>query len=119
MAPHLFIRLRRTSLVSRATVVVVAAAALWGALFLFSMTYGAQVIMPDNVYTDYGFPLRFATHTTVNIAGAVDLWAMNPNALLGDLVFWFLGMMAFVVVLALLHRKSSAGTSVQASPQHP
>ncbi len=103
---------------SRTTVVVVAAAALWGAIFLFSMTYGAQVIMPDNVYADYGFPLRFATHTTVNIVGAVNLWAVDLNALLGDLVFWVLGMMAFVVVLALLRRKSSAGTSVQASQQH-
>ncbi len=117
--PRPFIRLHCTRFMNRAGPIVVVATAVWGAFFLFSMTYGAQVSMPDNLYTDYGFPLSFATHTTVNIAGAVDQWAVDLNALTGDLIFWVLGMIALVVVLALLQRKSSAGTSVRASPQPP
>lgn len=42
---------------------------------------------PDFVHTDYGFPLAWATHTTVTIAGPVDRWTVKLDLLALDIAF--------------------------------
>jgi hypothetical protein len=50
--------------------------------------YGFTTSMPDNVYTRHGLPFTWGRHQTVTIAGPVDKWTVELNALIGDLVFW-------------------------------
>jgi hypothetical protein len=50
--------------------------------------YGFTESMPDNVYTRHGLPFTWGRHQTVTIAGPVDTWTVELNALIGDLVFW-------------------------------
>ena len=52
------------------------------------MSYGFTVSMPDNIYTKHGLPFVWGWHQQVTIAGPVDTWAVELNALIGDLVFW-------------------------------
>ncbi len=99
----------------RLTLVLVAVAAVWAIASVATMTYGTLVTWPDYVHTNFGIPLTFATHTSSTIAGAVDTWEMDINALALDLAFWLAGMA--VIVLAGLARNPKAGASsaVQAS----
>jgi len=52
------------------------------------MVYGATTSMPDNVYTSHGLPFTWGRHQQVTIAGPVDTWTVELNAMLGDLIFW-------------------------------
>ena len=55
---------------------------------IFFMAYGVTESMPDNVNTRYGLPFTWGRHQHVTIAGPVDTWDVELNALIGDLVFW-------------------------------
>ncbi len=55
---------------------------------IFFMVYGVAVSMPDNVYTRHGLPFTWGRHQEVTIAGPVDTWTVELNAMLGDLIFW-------------------------------
>ena len=79
------------------TLVLAAVAAVWGVASVVSMTYGALVVWPDFVHTNFGIPLTFAVHTSNTIAGPVDTWDVDLNALAEDLAFWLIGMIAIVL----------------------
>lgn len=70
----------------------------WALISLVAMTYGTLVVWPDYVHTNFGVPFTFAIHTTNTIAGPVDSWEMDVNALLADLAFWLVGMVAILMV---------------------
>jgi len=57
-------------------------------MMIVCMVYGFTVSMPDNVYTRYGLPFTWGKHQRVTIAGLVDTWTVELNAMLGDLIFW-------------------------------
>jgi len=59
---------------------------------------------PDFVHVDYGLPLTWATHTLSTIAGPANLWNVNIQNLLIDLVFW-MALMVTVVALILYKLK--------------
>ncbi|MGQ9781100.1 MAG: hypothetical protein ACUVQ8_02435 [Nitrososphaeria archaeon] len=76
----------------------------WAAVTILALTWGALVIWPDNVHTDYGFPFDWGIHTINTIAGPVDRWNVDITALAIDLVFW-LGLMILVTALMLYTSK--------------
>jgi hypothetical protein len=78
---------------------------VWIAVTVVALTWGAYVIWPDNVHTDYGFPFDWGIHTTNTIAGPVDKWSVDITALVFDLVFW-LGIMTIITALMLYTSKS-------------
>ncbi|MCW4006183.1 MAG: hypothetical protein NWF04_06270 [Candidatus Bathyarchaeota archaeon] len=65
---------------------------VWAALLLLSVTWGFQSNMPDNVHTDYGLPLTYATHTTSTIAGAANLWTVSTTNLAANLIIWIVAL---------------------------
>jgi len=52
------------------------------------MVYGVTASMPDNVYIRHGLPFTWGRHQMATIAGPVDTWTVELNAMLGDLMFW-------------------------------
>jgi hypothetical protein len=90
------------------TLAVAAAAVLWATASVAAMTSGALVNWPDYVHTNFGIPFTFAVHTSSTIAGPVDTWDMDLNALTADLAFWLIGMIA--IVLAGLARNPKVAT---------
>lgn len=89
------------------TLALAAVAAIWGVVSFVSMTYGSLVSWPDYIHTNFGVPFTFAVHTSSTIAGPVDAWDMDLNALAADLAFWLTGMIA--IVLAGLARNPKVG----------
>ena len=79
------------------TLVQAAVAVVWGVASVASMTYGALVVWPDYVHTNFGIPFTFAVHTSNTIAGPVDTWDVDLNALAADLSFWLIGMITIVL----------------------
>ena len=73
------------------------------------MSYGALANWPDYVHTSFGLPFVYATHTSNTIAGPVDTWDVDLNALSADLAFWMVGMVA--IVIASLVRNAKMGVS--------
>jgi hypothetical protein len=82
----------------------VAFMAMWMIVTILALTWGVLVEWPDNVHTDYGFPLDWGTHTTSTIVGAVDKWSIDITALALDLAFW-LGIMTVITALILYASK--------------
>jgi len=74
---------------------------LWVSIAVLAVTWGSMFDWPDNVHVNYGFPFVWATHTLVTIAGPVDKWNVNVEALIMDLALW-LGSMV-IVTAALLY----------------
>ena len=91
----------------RATLALVVIAIVWAIASFVAMTYGVLVSWPDYVHTNFGLPFTFATHTSITIAGPVDRWDMDVNALAMDLAFWLIGMT--VIVLIGLARNQKVG----------
>lgn len=92
-------------MVSKSLVSIVISVA-WAIASVVAMTYGTLLNWPDNVHTDYGFPLTFATHTTSTFVGAVDNWSLDLGALSADLSFWFLGMIVIVIASAYFQSRT-------------
>jgi hypothetical protein len=74
--------------------------AVWVALTVFAVTWGSEFDWPDYLHVDYGFPLVWATHILSTIVGPVDIWKINPQALIIDLVLW-LGSMVIAIAAIL------------------
>lgn len=91
----------------RVTLILAGLAVGWGVASYVSMTYGILVSWPDYVHTNFGLPFAFAIHTSNTIAGPVDVWDVNVEALAADLAFWLIGLIA--LTLATLARNPRAG----------
>lgn len=74
------------------------------AVTTLALTFGDTVNFPDNVHTDYGFPLDWGMHTSNTIAGPVDRWSVDITSLIIDLIFW-LGLMIAITALILYTSK--------------
>ncbi len=79
--------------------------AVWSAITILAMLYGAYYDWPDNVHTDYGWPSAYATHTTSTFAGAADLWVVNTVYLATDLIFWLGSLTAAVAIIQIVLNK--------------
>jgi hypothetical protein len=82
---------------------------LWSAAATLSLTWGSEIIWPDYVHVNYGFPLTWGVHTLNTIHGPVDIWKVNLSALFIDLVFWFAIMILVILVFVYLGEKTKAG----------
>ena len=82
---------------------------VWAVLTILAVTWGIMYYWPDYVHANYGFPFLWATHTLITIAGPVDIWKVNLQALFIDLVFW-LGLMVVAVafILEMSRRKGDS-----------
>ena len=80
---------------------------VWSTLTVLALTWGTMFNWPDYVHINYGFPLVWATHTLDTIAGPVDIWNVNLQALIIDLAIW-LGSMTIVlaIIMHVLNRKT-------------
>ncbi|MBN1683310.1 hypothetical protein JW865_07140 [Candidatus Bathyarchaeota archaeon] len=65
---------------------------------LISFFWGSKYVVPDLTQVEYGFPLVWGTNVVNSIAGPVDLWYINFNSLVIDLIFWF----AVVIIVTSL-----------------
>jgi hypothetical protein len=57
-------------------------------LTLFGVGWGMRYDLPDFAHIDYGFPLKWATHTLVTIAGPANTWTVDIPSLLIDIAIW-------------------------------
>jgi hypothetical protein len=75
-----------------------------GLLTVAALTYGWMTSYPDNVNLSYGLPLRWGTHQLITIAGPVDTWRVDLQALLVDLLVW----VALLIVIPEIVKQKSA-----------
>jgi len=102
--PHTFLGRTHSLLPMRRTPAVLVFMVVWLIVTTAALTLGLSYNWPDNVHTDYGLPLTWATNTTSTIAGPANLWNVNMLILLVDLTFW-LGIMITAVTTMLYKLK--------------
>jgi hypothetical protein len=56
---------------------------------LLGLVRSEQVLWPDAVHTNYGFPLFWLTHQTSSFSGPVDIWQVRPLDFIVNLFFLF------------------------------
>ena len=57
----------------------------WVGFTILALTWGLVFDWPDYYHVNYGFPFMWATHTLNTIAGPVDIWHVNLQALVFNL----------------------------------
>jgi len=62
---------------------------------------GVKYDWPDFVHIDYGFPMKWATHTLVTLSGPADSWTVNPALLLVNIALWQVILITGVLILEL------------------
>ncbi|MBS7649651.1 hypothetical protein KEJ17_08435 [Candidatus Bathyarchaeota archaeon] len=70
---------------------------------ILSLAWSVEFNWPDYVHVDYGFPLTWGTHILNTIHGPVDIWKVNLEFLILDLVVWLCILIAGLFVI--LHVK--------------
>ena len=60
---------------------------------------------PDNVHTDYGLPLVWATHMESAFTGPVDVWSVDLTNLVTNIAIWTILSLAVVTLIGILTRK--------------
>jgi len=83
------------------------AIALVAFLTALSSLWAMKVSMPDNVYISYGLPAPWLRHQLVTIAGAVDRWLIDQQALATDVALWIVVSAVTVAALDWLRGRSS------------
>jgi len=86
------------------SVITAVFAVAWSAVTVLGVLWGSTFDWPDNVHIDYGVPLVWATHTLITIAGPTDIWRVDMQALLADLLLWLGLMVLGLAVVARLGR---------------
>jgi len=74
-------------------------------LAIVALSFGFKVSVPDAVSVSYGFPLNWGLHQLVTIAGPVDIWSININNLIIDLVVWLLLILVIPIIADKILRK--------------
>lgn len=72
---------------------------IWSTITVLALAWGLKVDFYDDSHVQYGFPLVWAVHQLVTIAGPVDTWYFDSPALLINITFWLGTMMVSVVAL--------------------
>ena len=60
---------------------------------------------PDNVHTDYGLPLVWATHMESAFTGPVDVWSVDLTNLVANIAIWTILSLVLVALIGILIRK--------------
>lgn len=77
-------------------------------LSVFCLTWGFGYDWPDFYHIDHGLPLVWGRHTLSTIAGPVDRWGVQVEALVVDLAFWLgLQVLGVYALLRVEHRGSA------------
>jgi hypothetical protein len=70
-------------------------------LTIIGVGLGVRYDWPDFVHVDYGFPMRWATHTLITLTGPADHWSVDLVMLLVDVGFWQTVLTIGMLVLEL------------------
>lgn len=73
-------------------------------LSVFCLTWGIGYDWPDFYHIDYGLPVTWGRHTLNTIAGPVDRWGAQIEALVLDLGFWLGLQIVGVYILQRIER---------------
>ena len=79
---------------------------LTAAMVLVGLLTPVHYDWPDNVHTDYGLPLPWASHVESAITGPVDIWRVNTANLILDVAIWAILSLALVALITALKRKT-------------
>jgi hypothetical protein len=79
--------------------------AIFVIITVLAMVSGVQYDWPDNVHTDYGMPLTYATHTTSTFVGPADLWSVDIGALAINLTLWLGTLTAATAIMQIVLNK--------------
>ena len=85
----------------RRTPVLLASIVALLALQMISLVWGVTYNWPDFLHVNYGLPLVWATHTLDILTGPVDIWRVDIDKLLIDMLFWDGLLIIMVAVLNL------------------
>jgi len=80
---------------------------IWATITILALTWGTTINWPDNIHTNYGFPLTWSTQTTTSIIGSVNLWSVDITVLIINLVLWLTIMILTTPILMYLLNKKS------------
>jgi len=75
-------------------------------LTIIGTGWGTRYDWPDFVHVDYGFPLRWATHTLIVFTGPTDLWTVDTTMLIIDLIFWQTILIIGILIIELKNPKN-------------
>jgi hypothetical protein len=70
-------------------------------LTIMGAGWGIKYDWPDFVHVDYGFPVKWATHTLITFTGPSDRWMVEPTMLLIDIAIWQTILIIGIIVLEL------------------
>ncbi len=70
-------------------------------MILAGMLVGFHYDWPDNVHTDYGAPLLWATHTESAFTGPVDIWRVSVTNLIANIAVWTVVSLALTALINL------------------
>ncbi len=79
--------------------------AIFAIITILAMVAGFQYDWPDNIHTDYGFPLTYATHTTSTFAGPANIWYVDTVNLAVDLVLWLGTLTVLAAIMQIVLNK--------------
>jgi len=60
---------------------------------------------PDFVHIDYGFPMKWSTHTLVTFTGPTDKWSVDPTMLLINIALWQAILIIGILILELKYSR--------------
>lgn len=70
-------------------------------LTIMGAGWGIKYDWPDFVHVDYGFPVKWATHTLITFTGPSDRWMVEPTMLLINITIWQTILIIGIIVLEL------------------
>ncbi len=75
-------------------------------LTLMGVGWGVKYDWPDFVHVDYGFPVKWATHTLITFTGPADQWTVDPTMLLLDIALWHTALIVGIIILEIKYSRS-------------
>ena len=75
-------------------------------LTLISVGWSVKYDWPDFVRVDYGFPVKWATHTLITFTGPADQWTVDPTMLLIDIALWHTVLIVGIIILEIKYSRS-------------
>lgn len=70
-------------------------------LTIVSVGWSIKYDWPDFVHIDYGFPLKWATHTLITFTGPTDYWSVDPTTLIINITIWQTMLLVGIIILEL------------------
>jgi len=79
---------------------------IWSVITVLALVWGVEINMYDDYHIQYGFPMIWAVHQLVTIAGPVDIWHVDFSALLINVTFWLASIIVGIVMVRYLMRST-------------